>query len=242
MQLEEFVRTTGLVSKTEVEKATYLAYFHLRKSSLTDFTKADIERWFESQHLGTPNSSRLAGKLVAQGVCVKAAGSKISLHARTISRLEVELPFLSDHSEEIVSRGSILPIALTANTRGYVDRLASQINASYEQNIFDGCAVLMRRLLEVLLIHTYSHHHIESAIQIAQDQYKDLKQIIADAISNRTLALSKSTKDILDEFRVLGNFSVHKLIYNCRKEEIKKVSREYRAAIEELLYKSGIKQ
>jgi hypothetical protein len=54
--------------------------------------------------------------------------------------------------------------------------------------------------------------------------------------------LSKASKDVLDEFRVLGNFSAHKIIYNCRREEIKKVAREYRAAIEELLYKSGIRQ
>lgn len=242
MTLEQFARADDLVTKPEVEKVVRLAYFHFRRIQLKEFGIPEVNAWMNTLHLPQPNPSRLFSKLLASGACVKGQSNNLKLHARTISRLEAELPQLSEAAEDVASSGSILPTALTKDTRGYIERLAHQINASYEQNIFDGCAVLMRRLLEVLLIQTYEHHKIETQVQTAPDQYKDLKQIIAEATSNKTLALSKASKDVLDEFRVLGNFSAHKIIYNCRREEIKKIAREYRAAVEELLYKSGIKR
>jgi hypothetical protein len=242
MTLDQLARASNLVAKSEMEKVAILAYFHFRQTQLKEFGMSDVTSWMDALHLGQPNLSRLANKLITTGACVKGLGGNLKLHARTIARLEAELPQLSEVAEDIVSSGSIIPVNLTKGTRGYIERLAEQINASYEQSIFDGCAVLMRRLLEVLLIQTYSHLKIDSHIQVAPDQYKDLKLIIADAKSNRTLALSKGTKDVMDEFRILGNFSAHKIIYNCRREEIKNVAREYRAGVEELLYKSGLRK
>jgi hypothetical protein len=43
-----------------------------------------------------------------------------------------------------------LPEALYGNTRGYIESPAKQINGSHDQNIFDGCAVSIRRLEEAL--------------------------------------------------------------------------------------------
>jgi hypothetical protein len=240
VNVDHFARIFELHARSEVERATYLAYFYLRQGT-TDFAIQDVVTWFDALHLARPNVSRLRKNLVDSGACVTNGSSRLKLHARTISRLEQEIPMLSDSDETITTQGSVLPRSLLKGTRGYIEKLGEQINASYEHNIFDGCAVLMRRLLEVLLIHTYSHHRVELLIQTAPDQFKDLKQIIADAIGNKTIGLSKSTKDVLDEFRMLGNFSAHKVIYNCRRDEIKKVAREYRAAVEELLYKSGIR-
>jgi hypothetical protein len=243
MTPEQFAQKVGLLSKLEPEKVAYLAYYFFRQSQQTTFSLDDVEHWFASLNYSRPNRSRLKDKLFAAGICVYAADrSKMRLHAKTLARLDIELPELAETSEEIITSGSILPISLMKPTRGYIERLASQINASFENNIFDGCAVLMRRLLEILLIHTYASHKIESQIQITGDQYKELKLIIADAVQNSTIGLSRGTKEVLDEFRVLGNFSAHKLIYNCRREEIKKIAREYRATVEELLYKGDIKR
>ncbi|MEJ2223653.1 MAG: hypothetical protein P8X49_00785 [Syntrophobacterales bacterium] len=47
---------------------------------------------------------------------------------------------------------NILPHAMVAGTRGYIERIVFQINGSYEKGWFDACAVMMRRLLETLFI------------------------------------------------------------------------------------------
>jgi len=127
------------------------------------------------------------------------------------------------------------------NTRGYVESLAKQINASYEHNLFDGCAVLMRRLVEVMLILSYRHLKIESAIQDTAGNYQMLEGIIGDAKTNSTLALSRNSKNSLDTFRQLGNFSAHKIEYTCRREYISPHIQEYRALVVELLHKAAIR-
>jgi hypothetical protein len=120
--------------------------------------------------------------------------------------------------------------------------LAKQINASYERNIFDGCAVLMRRLVEILMIHSYEHLNIADEIKDSSGNYQMLEAIIDKARSNNKLALSRNSKGCIEEFRKLGNFSAHKVYYNCTRAEIKPVILDYRALIEELLYKSGIRK
>jgi len=144
-------------------------------------------------------------------------------------------------SEDVISDDLILPRPLYENTRGFIESLSKQINASYEFNIFDGCAVLMRRLLEILLILSYEHLKIEAAIQDPHGNYLMLERIANDAKSNKVLKLSRDAKSVLDDFRTIGNFSAHKIYYNCRRSDLKKIAVHYRATIEELLYKSGIR-
>ncbi len=119
--------------------------------------------------------------------------------------------------------------------------LIKQINCSYENNIFDGCAVLMRRLLEILLILSYQEFGIDAAIKDASGNYKMLNPIIDNAVNNTSLGLSRNTKEHLDTFRKLGNFSAHKIYYNAKKKSIDQVMLDYRATIEELLYKSKLR-
>ena len=60
---------------------------------------------------------------------------------------------------------NIIPNALVAGTRGYIEKIASQINGSYEMGWFDACSVLMRRLLETLIIECFVARGIEHRIQ-----------------------------------------------------------------------------
>ena len=93
--------------------------------------------------------------------------------------------------------GTILPPVLYEKTRGFIESLAKQINRSYEENIFDGCAVLMRRLEEVaLLIMSYEHSKIELAIKDASGNYVMLERIVTDAANNATLGLGRNTRSV----------------------------------------------
>lgn len=147
---------------------------------------------------------------------------------------------MTEKTEDIVSDDTILPESLYKGTRGFIEALAKQINASFENNIFDGCAVLMRRLLEVLLILTYEKIGIESEIKQSDGSYMLLNGIVSNATSHKKLGLSRNTKESLEDFRVIGNFSAHKIYYNAKRKDITSISKNYRATIEELLYKSGI--
>lgn len=207
-----------------------------------EFSIDDVLSCFDKLHFSKPNISRLKRNIKGSKEIVSAGSfGKLKLHARKITAMDAEYPQIKDKSEEIVSGDVILPSALFQGTRGYVESLSRQINASYDQNIFDGCAVLMRRLLEILLIHSYENLGIESEIKDASGNYKMLSHIVTNAKANNKLSLSRNTKDAIDDFRVVGNFSAHKIFYNAKRRDISRVSSEYRAAVEELLYKSGMK-
>jgi hypothetical protein len=92
-----------------------------------------------------------------------------------------------------------------------------------------------------MLILSYKHLHIESAIQNGDGSFMMLEGIISSAKTNPTLALSRNSKSSLEVFRQLGNFSAHKIEYTCRREYIQPHIQEYRAMFVELLYKAGIR-
>lgn len=153
--------------------------------------------------------------------------------------LKAQFPFAVVQSEEIVTDDCILPDALVNNTRGYIISLSQQINASYNNNIFDGCAILMRRLLEILLIHSYEA--IGKLDDIKTDSgFNNLSYIINSTLSNKPFNLHKDSEEIIDTFRVLGNFAAHKIQYTTKRKDIDNVKLRYRLLVQELLYISEI--
>lgn len=137
--------------------------------------------------------------------------------------------------------GTILPAELFDGLSPNLRSLCQQINASYENNLYDCTAVIMRRLLEGLLVLSYQHHKIEDEITGKNGQRFFLDKIIGNAQNNATLALSKNTRKDMPLFKDIGNYSAHKIWYNALQQDIKPHILKYRAIIEELLYKAGLK-
>ena len=123
-----------------------------------------------------------------------------------------------------------------------VQSLCEQINASYENHLYDCAAVVMRRLLESLLVLAFQNANIEAEIMDKSGSHHiALDGIIKKAEQNAVLALSSNTKKDMVLFKDLGNYSAHKIWYNCTQGDLKPHILKYRAIIEELLYKSGMR-
>jgi hypothetical protein len=101
-------------------------------------------------------------------------------------------------------------MSLTKDTRGYIESLAAQINAAYDANIFDGCAVLMRRLLEICLIYAFEHCVAGASIQRADGGYIDLSEIINQAKANSVLSCRKARRVALMNFELWATFRLTK--------------------------------
>ena len=136
--------------------------------------------------------------------------------------------------------GTVLPEDLFQSLPGNIQSLCKQINASYENNLFDCTAVIMRRLFESLLVLSYQKAGIESEIMNGY-HHLTLDKIIKNAEQNKILALSSNTKKDMALFKDLGNYSAHKIWYNCTQGDIKPHILRYRVIVEELMYKAGLK-
>ncbi|NLB61963.1 MAG: hypothetical protein GX802_06070 [Clostridiales bacterium] len=144
-------------------------------------------------------------------------------------------------SISIEQDGTILPTAIFENLSPNFQSLCKQINASYENNLFDCTAVMMRRLLEGLLVLSYQKFQVDDEITENNGRYSSLDKILKNAEQNDTLTLSANTRKDMALFKDLGNYSAHKIWYNSTQQDIKPHILKYRVIIEELLYKAGLK-
>lgn len=146
-----------------------------------------------------------------------------------------------EDSTSIEQDGTILPSSIFENLSPNIQSLCKQINASYENNLFDCTAVMMRRLLEGLLVLSYQNLDAEKEITEKSGWHSTLDKIIRNAEQNAKLALSANTRKDMALFKDLGNYSAHKICYNSTQQDIKPHILKYRVIIEELMYKSGLK-
>jgi hypothetical protein len=137
----------------------------------------------------------------------------------------------------------ILPLALFKNTRGYLFKVAVQVNQTYEQTCFDACAVMIRRLVEILLIESFEAHNKASIIKDNNGDYYMLSDLITKFLNEGwTPNPSRNLKKYLPLFKGIGDKSAHSRFFNAQRSDIDELKVELRTVSEELLYISKIKK
>jgi len=139
---------------------------------------------------------------------------------------------------------STQPVILTSlvrNTRGYIERVANQINGSYENGWYDACAVMIRRLIETLIIEAFEHHKISSKIQNPAGDFFFLRDLIEKTLSEQAWNLSRNTKQALPRLKDVGDKSAHSRRYIAQRGDIQPLLLDVRTVVQELLYISGLK-
>ena len=237
MKIEQFSSMAALADKPEIEKVEYLAYYFQENKEQAEFTVKDMGSILVALGFAQPNLTRLKNKIQKSQAFVKGTQKDLfRLSVKKSAALKKEFPDLSEN-EEITSDDSLLPeILLKEAKRPYLLRVAQQINAAYENNLFDACALMMRRMLEILIIHCFEAEGIEDQIKDVDGNYQNLKTLINKAKSRPEISLSNDVKKDIDDFRELGNLSAHRVKYNCRRDDIRPLRISYRAVIEELIY------
>jgi len=237
LKLEVFANLANLGDRSEIEKAEYLALYFSENKDQSDIDVKNLSAVLTALGFAQPNPSRLLSKIRKSRSFVKGnQENSFRLAPKRRSEIKLEIPSISD-TEEILSDDSILPEILFTNTnRLYLTKIAQQINCCYENNLFDACSLMMRRLLEILLIHCFEETGLSEQAKDQEGNYNNLKTLINKSISRKEIGLSPESKKEIDTFRELGNLSAHRIKYNCRKSDIKNSRITYRALIEELLY------
>ena len=242
MTLNDFLTRSDFARQTELRRTLLLAFYELRSHETAAMTVAEVASKLAQLGFPRPNTSRLSAAIKRSRMFVSAGPQAFKIHPVTVETLVAEFPEVGRKTEDVVHHDSVVAESLLHEKRAFISSLIRQINASYENNIFDGCAVLMRRLIEILLILAYQANHIESTIQDSDGAFKQLNSIIDDAKTNKTLAFSRNTKESLEKFRKLGNFSAHKIYYNAVRRSIEEEILDFRAVVEELLYKANLRR
>ena len=137
----------------------------------------------------------------------------------------------------------VIPLFLVKGTRGYIEKVANQINGCYENGWYDACAVMIRRLMETLLIEAFEHNGIADKIKDTNGNFLPLEDIINSAISETAKwNLSRDTKRRLPKLKQIGDRSAHSRRFNARKTDLDEPIDSVRLIVEELLYISGLRR
>lgn len=136
----------------------------------------------------------------------------------------------------------IIPLSYVRNTRDYIKKLVNQINGCYEKGWFDACAVMIRRLCEILIIEVYEARGMITKIQDANGNYFSLEALIRSVTNEPSWNLNRFTKQSLPKVSDAGNLSAHGNRYNAHLADIELLIPGLRATVQDLILLSGIKK
>lgn len=135
----------------------------------------------------------------------------------------------------------VVPKSLFAGTRGYLERIANQVNGCYEKGWFDACAVMIRRLIETLIIECFEQHKISHKIKNASGDFLYLGDLIDKTILETSWNLERNARKSLPKLKDIGDKSAHSRRFNARRWDIDKIVDDLRVVTEEMVYLSGLK-
>jgi len=244
MQLLQFIENTNLNTCAEAERAKLLSFYHYKETGDCRFTTALITELMQKSGFSAPNASRLKDKLLKGKskvfLAIKGTKSEFEFIPAIQQSLEQEYGVLWADIETVLSGSELLDETKFCGKRTHLDKLIVQINHSYANNCYDACAVLMRRLFEVMLVLSYQKLNIDDEIKEASGAgYIMLEGIVKNAQNNASLKLSRIKKEF-DTFRKVGNFSAHNITYTAGKKDIDDIKLNFRVMLEELYDKAGL--
>lgn len=241
MELSQYITSVNLSQKTEIEKVKLVASYVTSTSNTAMFSLDEVADILCSAGHPISNMSRLRGYLAkSRDFRMVSKTNKYMLTPAARDKMQTEYGRFFHDEELVVSSSELLDESLFLGKRGFLDKLIKQINHCYSNNCFDACAVLMRRVFEIVLILAYERHGIQDQIRDKSGDYVKLEQIVADAVQNKTLNISRSRRRY-DSIRDLGNLAAHKIHFNTRKSDIDEIKQDYRVSLEELYYIAGLK-
>ena len=244
MQILDFMALVDLNSKTEADRAKLLCFYHSKETGDMQFSMADISSLMVQCGYCAPNTSRLKEKLIKGKdkamLISNGSTSVVKFIPAVLQSLEKEIGKAWQDTETIISNSELIEEVKFCGKKPFIDRLIKQINFTYGNNCYDACAVLMRRLFEILLVLSYQNLGIEADITNSQGYHFMLEGIVKNAVQNKKLNVPSRIAKNFDSFREVGNNSAHSITYTAGKKDIDDIKVNYRVMMEDLFNRAGI--
>ncbi len=141
---------------------------------------------------------------------------------------------------QVKASDSVVPRELVADTRGYIEKVAAQINGSYDNQLYDCCAVMCRRLIETLIIEVYESEGCANEIKGADGHFHMLNGLLSVLLKDGKFNLGRNSRRGLKELKELGDKSAHSRMFNARLSDIDHLKADLRTAAEELLHRAKL--
>lgn len=239
MTRAEFIQKIATQDLTRVGQAIALLWFYRKNQIFDERTASELATDLADEGLGKPNVSDLRKGLVKDKKTVKGKRrDTFQINVKFLDELNERFEFIAEKKHIEVS-SSVLPQNIASGTRAYLERMAMQINGSYDYEFFDATAVMLRRLMESLIIEVFIHKGIADQIK-ADKKFWGLDDLIKAIANHKDIHLSKPAEKIMSKIKFLGDTAAHDRTFITQRQDIDDVKIEARKLFQELLSLSGI--
>ena len=217
---------------TEADIAVAVAWF-LKVANSEKVSLASVCGFIESHGIRSAiNKSRLRTRLKSRRDIAASDSENISIPLKTMSRLNEKYgTFLTPPPPKIDN--NVLNLEDFGGARPYVRALARQVNGCRQFEFFDACAVMMRRLAEVLIIDAYEAKGLRTKI-LNGGNYQMLSGLVGALTSGTDFKLSRNAPRWIERLKELGDNAAHSRTYITKALDIDEFKGPYRNLISEL--------
>lgn len=242
MKQIDYKQTVALDDQRQVDQAMLICYYHYKETGETQFEPKGIQVLFSDFGYNAINVSRVKKALIDKRKMrtIKGLQSTLEFVPTVLQELDTQYATFWNDTESIESNSELLEESKFCGKRPFLDRLIKQINFTYGKNCFDACAVLMRRLFEVLLVLTYQYTGNEADITKSDGTHLMLEGVVKNAVQNKKLGIPTRISKKFDDFREVGNNSAHSITYTAGQKDISDIQRDYRVMMEDLYNRAGL--
>lgn len=179
-----------------------------------------------SQHLSekSKKSTRIPPKFI-----------KTDSGYRIVRNLKEDIDGLLSKPLEIVPSDSVVPLGDFENTRKYLVEIVHQINGCYDVGYYASCAVMMRRLAEMLLLEVCIANGFENEVKDVAGNFVGLEAVISVSFSKRELHWNRNSRKDLEAIKKIGDTAAHDRFYVTRKPDVDDLKIGYRRLIGEMV-------
>lgn len=137
-----------------------------------------------------------------------------------------------------VTAGVVLPEdpAMFTGKDKYVREIVFEINRSFRNGAYNGCSVLMRRLVETLIIQAHEKKGtVASVTNPTTGHFHKLEKLIDSLAATNPLDLSRNALNALPKLKRLGDWGAHNRNVLIRQSDVESIKADARLCFEELL-------
>jgi hypothetical protein len=235
----DFSRHLAKLNLLHIDRAVAFLYYYRETQEFDERSVSDLAEDLHDDGFPKPNVTNLRKALSKSQFTTRGSQPGLyQLDVRRIGELEALYGQLLKRQKVSVSKHLIPPEWVTG-TRRYLEQIVYQINVTYEYEMYDASAVLMRRLMESLIIEIYIYEKRHHDIQV-NGIFLMLDKLISCITTDKRISLSRNTPKTMREIKELGDTAAHDRTYITSQVDIDDLKARYRRLIQELLSKAGI--
>ena len=226
----------------KIDLATALLWYNNKFRSIEDSTASEIANDLHDEGFAKPNVTYLKTKLKASRKVIKGKRKDSfrvnRVHFESFDKKYKDFVAIKKTSDN----DSILPTCWFSDTgKKNLINLCTHINGCFDHAYYDGCAIMCRRLMEVLLVEVYCSAQRYQEILDENNRIMPLEKLIGTISSDNQIHLNRNTTRILTKIKKLGDTASHHRTHITDAIEIEDIIDDYRRVIQELLALSGLR-